>query len=134
FHYDCMVLVLVSMFWISGRMKTLVIWLVILGGIAGLSASAYGPTVNYWKVRNAPQWRTAEVTRGRIVAVVNASGTVKPVRSLTIGSFVSGPIDPAAPIAEFNQEVKAGDLLCKIDPRIHAANLQRDMANLESSR
>jgi HlyD family secretion protein len=38
------------------------------------------------------------------------------------------------PIAEFNQEVKAGDLLCKIDPRIHAANLQRDMANLESSR
>ncbi|HEY2253220.1 MAG TPA: efflux RND transporter periplasmic adaptor subunit, partial [Planctomycetaceae bacterium] len=80
------------------------------------------------------QWRTADVTRGRIVAVVNASGTVKPVRSLTIGSFVSGPIDPTAPIAEFNQEVKAGDLLCKIDPRIHAANLQRDMANLESSR
>jgi len=115
-------------------MKTLVIWIVILGGIAGLSAAAYGPTVNYWKVRNAPQWRTAEVARGRIVAVVNASGTVKPVRSLTIGSFVSGPIDPTVPIAEFNQEVKAGDLLCKIDPRIHAANLQRDIANLESSR
>jgi HlyD family secretion protein len=115
-------------------MKTLVIWLVVLGGIAGLSAAAYQPAVNYWKVRNAPQWRTAEVSRGRIVAVVNASGTIKPVRSLTIGSFVSGPIDPTAPIAEFNQEVKAGDLLCKIDPRIHAANLQRDMANLESSR
>lgn len=115
-------------------MKTLVIWLIILGGIVGLSAAAYGPTINYLKVRATPQWRTAEVTSGRIIAVVNASGTVKPVRSLTIGSFVSGPIDPTVPIAEFNQEVKAGDLLCKIDPRIHAANLQRDMANLESSR
>jgi len=115
-------------------MKTLVLWIVALAGIVGLSVAAYEPTLNYWKLRNAPQWRTAEVSRGRIVAVVNASGTIKPVRSLTIGSFVSGPIDPAVPIAEYNQEVKAGDLLCKIDPRIHAANLQRDMANLESSR
>jgi HlyD family secretion protein len=115
-------------------MKTLVIWFVVLAGLTGLSAAAYGPTVNYLKARSAPQWRTAEVSRGRIVAVVNASGTIKPVRSLTIGSFVSGPIDPTVPIAEFNQEVQAGDLLCKIDPRIHAGNLQRDMANLESSR
>ena len=115
-------------------MKTFVLWMVVLIGIAGLSVAAYEPTLNYWKLRNAPQWRTAEVSQGRIVAVVNASGTIKPVRSLTIGSFVSGPIDPTVPIAEFNQEVKAGDLLCKIDPRIHNATLQRDMANLESSR
>jgi HlyD family secretion protein len=121
-------------FGLDAVMKTFVVWIVVLAGVVGLSVAAYDPLLNYWKSRNAPQWRTALVAQGRIVAVVNASGTIKPVRSLTIGSFVSGPIDPTVPIAEFNQEVKAGDLLCKIDPRIHAANLQRDIANLESSR
>lgn len=114
-------------------MKSLIIWLVVLAAVAGVSAAAYEPVLNYWKQRNAPAWRLVEVTQGDIVAVVNATGTVKPVRSLTIGSFVSGPIDPAVPIAEFNQEVQAGDLLCKIDPRIHDANLKRDVAQLESS-
>jgi HlyD family secretion protein len=114
-------------------MRSLLLLLLVLLATLGLSAAAYEPALNYWKARTAPQWRMAEVAQGRITAVVNATGTVKPVRSLTIGSFVSGPIDPAGPIAEFNQEVKAGDVLCRIDPRIHAANLQRDMAHLESS-
>ncbi|HEY3967763.1 MAG TPA: efflux RND transporter periplasmic adaptor subunit [Planctomycetaceae bacterium] len=114
-------------------MKSFLIWILILLAVAGLLAAAYEPAVNYWKARNAPQWRFAQVSEGKIVAFVNATGSVKPVRSLTIGSFVSGPIDPSVPIAEFNQEVQAGDLLCKIDPRIHNANLQRDVANLESS-
>jgi HlyD family secretion protein len=113
-------------------MRPYLVALLVLAAVAGLSAAAYQPAVDYWKRRSAPQWRFAEVADGQIVAVVNATGTVKPVRSLTIGSFVSGPIDPLVPIAEFNQEVKEGDLLCKIDPRIHDANLQRDVANLES--
>lgn len=114
-------------------MKSFLIWMFILATVVGLSVVSYEPSVNYWKARNAPQWRFSQVAEGRIVAVVNATGSVKPVRSLTIGSFVSGPIDPSVPIAEFNQEVAAGDLLCKIDSRIHNANLQRDAANLESS-
>jgi HlyD family secretion protein len=114
-------------------MKSFLIWMLILLTVVGLSAVAYEPAVNYWKVHNAPQWRFAQVSEGKIVAFVNATGSVKPVRSLTIGSFVSGPIDPSVPIAEFNQEVQTGDLLCKIDPRILNANLQRDIANLESS-
>src|SRR6516165_7414202 len=115
-------------------MRPYVLSLIVLTAIGGLSAAAWQPALNYWKRQTLQAWRTAEVVDGRIVAVVNATGTVKPVRSLTIGSFVSGPIDPTVPIAEFNQEVKAGDLLCKIDPRIHNATLQRDIANLESSR
>ena len=101
--------------------------------LIGLSAWGYQPAVTYWRAKNAPQFRFAEVTEGKITAFVNATGSVKPVRSLTIGSFVSGPIDPTGPIAEFNQEVKAGDLVCKIDTRSQNANWQRDVANLESA-
>jgi HlyD family secretion protein len=114
-------------------MKALLVSLLVVLLIVGISAAAYEPALNYWKLRTAPQWRVAAVARGKITAVVNATGTIKPVRSLTIGSFVSGPIDPEGPIAEFNQEVKAGDILCRIDPRIHDANLKRDLAHLESS-
>ena len=60
--------------------------------IAGLVfASQRGRS--YWKERNRPKFRTAELTEGPITAVVNSTGEVKPVLSISVGSFVSGP-DP----------------------------------------
>lgn len=113
-------------------MKTFLKWALLLLVLGGLIAAGSTPAYEFWKKRNQPNWRLVDVTRGRIVSVVNATGSVKPVRSLTVGSFVSGPIDGSVPIANFNDEVKAGDLLCKIDPRIYDANLQRDQATLAS--
>ena len=111
-------------------MKTLFKWLLLLVLLGGLIAAGSRPAYEFWKKRNQPNWRLADVVQGRIISVVNATGSVKPVRSLTVGSFVSGPIDPLVPIANFNDEVRTGDLLCKIDPRIYDANLKRDEASL----
>ena len=94
--------------------------------LAGIVAVAYQPVTAYWKLRNKPHWRTAEVSRGPIVAVVNSTGTVKPVLQVSVGSFVSGPVQKLS--VEFNQEVKQGDLLAEIDPRIYEANVGRDRA------
>jgi HlyD family secretion protein len=58
---------------------------------------------------------TAEVTRGAIVRSVSATGTVNPVTTVQVGSYVSGPIQ--ALYADFNSPVKAGQLIAKIDPR-----------------
>lgn len=68
------------------------------------------------------------VTRGSLISVVNSTGNVKPKLQVSIGSFVSGPILEL--YCEFNQEVKKGDLLAKIDPRIYQANASRDQASL----
>lgn len=100
--------------------------------VTGLGAGAITVGADYWKKHRQPRLRTAQVTRGSIVAVVNATGKVQPVRTITVGSFVSGPIDTLVPLANFNQEVGKGDLLCKVDPRIHKANLDRDQATLAS--
>jgi HlyD family secretion protein len=100
--------------------------LVVVG--AGALAAGYQPAREWWQRRHAPQWRTGEVTRGDIVAVVNSTGTIKPVLQVSVGSFVSGPIEEL--FVEFNQEVKKGDLLAKIDPRIYKANVDRDRATL----
>lgn len=94
----------------------------ILGGIAFHYASAY------WKERNKPRFRTAAVTRGDVLAVVNSTGTIEPVRRVQVGSFVSGPI--AELPAYFGHEVKQGQLLAKIDPTIYEANMARDNATL----
>ncbi len=82
--------------------------------------------------RNRPHFREAEVTHGPIISVVNSTGTVKPVLSVAVGSFVSGPIESLH--VDFNAEVKKGDLLAKIDPRVYDAAVARDRAILATRR
>ena len=104
---------------------TLVVGLVVVGG---LGSAAYRPAMNYWTTHNRTPWRTAKVETGTIVAVVNSTGTVKPKIEVTVGSFISGPIQEMH--CEFNQEVKKGDLLAKIDPRLYLASVAHDRATL----
>lgn len=101
--------------------------LAILGGVVAL---AYQPITAYLAQRNKITWRTSRVERGSIIAVVNSTGTIKPKLQVTVGSFVSGPIDELN--CEFNQEVKKGDILAKIDPRIYQAGVDRDQATIAS--
>src|SRR5713226_5333297 len=63
----------------------------------------------------ATHYVTAKVTRGSIVRSVIATGTVNPVVTVQVGSYVSGPIQ--AIYADFNAPVKANQLIAKIDPR-----------------
>jgi HlyD family secretion protein len=110
------------------RMKTLLRLSILVGVLVALGAAGYRPAANYWAKRNRPIWRTAKVEQGNIVAVVNSTGTVKPKIEVTVGSFVSGPIQEL--YCEFNQEVKKGDLLAKIDPLICKAAVAHDRATL----
>ncbi len=113
-------------------MKRLIRWLLILTVVTGTAVAGYGPASAYFKKRNQTQWRFSQVVVGDITSVVNATGKAQPVRKITIGSFVSGPIDTSVPMVGFNEEVTKGQLLAKIDTRIYMANLKRDEASLES--
>jgi len=76
---------------------------------------------------------TAPVTRGPIVRSVIATGTVNPVTTVQVGSYVSGPIQ--AIYADFNSPVKAGQLIAKIDPRpfqVKVAESQAALANAQA--
>jgi len=102
--------------------------LVVVAG-AGL---AYKPAAEYWKNRNRVEWETAEVSRGDILAVVNSTGTIRPVLSVTVGAQVSGPIKQLN--VEFNQEVKEGEELARIDPRLFNAAVKNSSAALATSK
>ena len=97
-------------------------------GLSGFAGALAAPAARYSGVQRRTSYSGSSFT----VSTVNATGTVKPKLQISVGSFVSGPIDPEYPIADFNQEVKKGDMLAKIQETIYEANVQRDKANLWS--
>jgi HlyD family secretion protein len=109
-------------------MKRLVKWSVVFLVLGLIVWAVAGPLRTRLQEASRTSFREAVVTRGKIVAVVNATGTIKPVRSVTVGTFVSGPIQSI--YVDFNDEVKKDDLLARIDPRIYIASVARDKATL----
>jgi len=107
----------------------ILIRLAIVGVIlVGTVAAAYGPATRYIKERNRPRFREQAVARRTITSVVNSTGEVKPVLSVSVGSFVSGPIEKLH--VDFNDRVKKDQLLAEIDPRIYVAALEGARAAL----
>lgn len=78
------------------------------------------------------QMETARLERGRIVAKVTASGTLSAIVTVQVGSQVSGRI--AELRADFNSQVKKGQLIATIDPQLFQATVEQQRANLAAAR
>jgi HlyD family secretion protein len=87
---------------------------------------------SWWEERSTPKFVTAAVSRGRVETVVNSTGTVKPVLSVSVGAFTSGPIHRVH--VDFNSVVKKNQVLAEIDPRLLQAAVDRDLAAVESQK
>jgi HlyD family secretion protein len=107
-------------------------WLMILGLLGGVVAVVVAPAVRWWQKGAEPTYLTAKVTRGRVETVVNSTGTVKAVKTVTVGAFVSGPITKVH--VDFNDRVTREQLLAEIDPRLFKAAVERDQATLKTQR
>lgn len=60
------------------------------------------------------QYKTEKIDRGSISKYVTATGTINPVRTVIIGSQVTGLISRL--YADFNSAVKVGQVVAQIDP------------------
>lgn len=78
------------------------------------------------------QYFTAAVTRGDIRDVVDVTGTLNAVRTVQVGSQVSGTI--AKLYVDFNSRVHEGDLVAEIDPRLLQGALLQANADLADAR
>jgi HlyD family secretion protein len=106
--------------------------LLILGVLIGLAAAAIFQGRSWWRTHSVPRYLTALVSRGQVETVVNSTGTVKPVLSVSVGAFTSGPI--AKVYVDFNSVVKKDQVLALIDPRLLEAAVERDRAALETQK
>lgn len=77
-------------------------------------------------------YRTVKVTKGDLVQAVKATGTVKPLEEVEVGTQVSGKIESLA--ADFNSEVTAGQVVARIDPAPYQAKVEQDEASLARAR
>jgi len=79
-----------------------------------------------------PEYVAERVDRGPISATVTATGTVNPVTTVQVGTYVSGPIQTVA--VDFNTPVKRGQLLARIDPRPFQVKLDDARAAVANAR
>src|SRR3954470_19105318 len=79
----------------------------------------------------AASYQTAPVTRGPMTQAVTATGTLNPVVNVQVGSQVSGNI--AKLFADYNSQVKAGQVVAQIDPAIFQATVTQAEGDLASA-
>lgn len=77
------------------------------------------------------QWLTEDVTKGNIVSSVSASGSLAALKTVVVGSQVSGNILKL--YADFNDRVKAGQTVAEIEPSTFLAHVKQATANLENA-
>jgi HlyD family secretion protein len=77
---------------------------------------------------SASDYITARVERTNLEVNVSATGTVQAVVTVQVGSQVSGTLSWLG--ADFNSQVKKGQLIARLDPAIFQAQLDNATANV----
>src|SRR5687768_4787675 len=104
-------------------MKKIILTLIVL---AALGASVYA----YYKRKGVvePTVTTAGITRGDIAEVVQATGTLEAVETVDVGTQVSGVVQEMN--ADFNDIVKKGEVIARLDPSIIQTQIEQAKANV----
>jgi HlyD family secretion protein len=101
---------------------------VVIGGLVGLGLAApWGHATP-----ESPKFRTVAISKGPITQAVLASGTLQPVVVVSVGTQVSGTV--LERLADFNDRVKKGQVLLRLDPASLQARLRQARAQLASAR
>jgi HlyD family secretion protein len=122
-------------------MKKLILSILVLAAV-GISAGAYYLRTS----RPEPQVTTMPLSRGDIIDSVKATGTLQPVTTVQVGTQVSGTVMEMN--ADFNDFVKKGQVIARLDPSLlettlaqreaslinAEANLERQKVSLEDAR
>ena len=77
------------------------------------------------------KYRSAQVDMGAINQTVTATGTINPVALVNVGSQVSGTVVELN--ADFNDRVRKGQVLLKLDPTIFNAQIRQAEASRASA-
>ena len=108
-------------------MKTLIVFVL-------LAASAGGGWYYYQKQHpknTTLSYRTATIKRGTVIQEIRATGIVKPIKQVEVGTQVNGRILNL--YVDFNSIVTANVVIAQIDPALYESNHAKDCAQLKSN-
>jgi HlyD family secretion protein len=81
--------------------------------------------------KKAEQYKSEKVGRGNVTMTVTATGTLSAVTTVQVGSQVSGVI--ARLFADFNSQVKKGQMLAELDPTPFLTTVEQRRADVTRS-
>lgn len=84
------------------------------------------------KNNSRPEWKTDNPSRGTIREVVTATGSLNPTVLVEVGTEVSGTIKTL--YKDFNDTVRKGEVLAKLDTEILAANVASAQTEVQKAR
>ena len=103
--------------------------LIILAVVAALVA--VGATTYDRLGAAQPVVTTDAVSRGSVVNVISATGTLEAVETVAVGTQVSGTVQAIG--ADFNAIVRKGQVLARLDESLIRADVDRNRANLAAA-
>jgi HlyD family secretion protein len=106
----------------------LLLVVVLIGGLAAAGVWLWGRQ----EQSGAPRYDTAQVDRGDIKVVVSATGSLAALATVEVGSRISGQLLSVE--VDFNDRVKAGQVIARIDPAPLRTRYSQADANLASAR
>jgi HlyD family secretion protein len=109
----------------SGRWKWWILLLLVAAALGGWRWYAKRPT------NTEPDYKTAAASRGDITQIVTANGQLSAVKSVTVGSQVSGIITEIN--VDFNSRVTNGQVIAQIDPSTYQQNITQSEAELANA-
>lgn len=77
-------------------------------------------------------YKTAAASRGELMQLVTATGTLNPVVNVTVGSQVSGRISKLN--VDYNSIVTSNEVIAEIDPSTYEANVAQANADLANAK
>src|SRR5437773_1631475 len=107
-------------------MKRLLPWLAVIVALLLIAV-----VVRHFRNSGEASLQTATMTRGPITQAVTATGTLNPVVNVQVGSQVSGNISKL--FADFNSQVKAGQVVAQIDPALFQAAVTQAEGDVASA-
>ena len=78
------------------------------------------------------KYNTKAITKATIHEFVEASGSIKPINTIAVGTQVSGTVQKI--YVDYNSIVKKGDLLAELDPSLFQANVDQSTAKLNNAK
>ncbi len=105
------------------------IWLLLL---AAIGAGVWVYRERGQAVEAPAAYRTAVAERGTIIAAVSTTGTAAPITTVIVGSQLSGQVVEI--LADFNSEVRTGQVLARLNSDQIRARLDASKADLDQAR
>jgi HlyD family secretion protein len=96
-----------------------------------LACAAIAGFLLWGRKTDASDYMTAKVERGNVEVTVSATGTVQAVTTVLVGSQVSGTVQWLG--ADFNSQVKRGQVIARLDPAIFQAQVDNARASVQNN-